>query len=219
MTYIYDILLNFNDNFYEFYEWEKGDYIYHIKKIPIIKIDTNLMELLFTKKIKFTKEFGNLINSKVELFGNRKSKLKYCCLFTDGYKVLGVLLNDNLEIDKLSDLLLDEASDAINISNRSNINNLEYNIVGSFKNNYLLTRKEKIIKKYLEDEIKNIYKNKEYSKLKYIYYEYFNNNVDNIDEAYNNLINSLKLEVTDKHLNLYNLLHLKEECKNMKMGG
>lgn len=219
MTYIYDILLNFNDDFYEFYEWEKGDYIYHVKKIPIIKIDTNLMELLFSKKIKFTKELGNMIYSKVDLFGNRKYKLKYCCLFTDGYKVLGVLLNDNLEVNKLSDLLLDEASDTINISNRSNIVELEYNIIGNNKYNYLLTRYENNIKKYLEEELKNIYKNKEDSKLKYIYYEYFNNNIDNIDEAYKELKNSLKLEVTDKHINLYNLLHLKEECKNMKMGG
>ena len=219
MTYIYDILLYFNDDFYEFYEWEKGDYIYHVKKIPIIKIDTNLMELLFSKKIKFTKELGNMIYSKVDLFGNRKYKLKYCCLFTDGYKVLGVLLNDNLEIDKISDLLLDEASDAINISNRSNIVDLEYNIIGNNKYNYLLTRYENNIKKYLEEELKNIYKNKEDSKLKYIYYEYFNNNIDNIDEAYKELKNSLKSEVTDKHINLYNLLHLKEECKNMKMGG
>ncbi len=219
MTYIYDILLNFNDDFYEFYEWEKGDYIYHVKKIPIIKIDTNLMELLFSKKIKFTKELGNMIYSKVDLFGNRKYKLKYCCLFTDGYKVLGVLLNDNLEVNKLSDLLLDEASDAINISNRSNIVDLEYNIIGNNKYNYLLTRYENNIKKYLEEELKNIYKNKEDSKLKYIYYEYFNNNIDNIDDAYKELKNSLKLGVTEKHINLYNLLHLKEECKNMKMGG
>ena len=218
MTYIYDILLNFNNEFYEFYEWEKGDYIYHIKKIPIIKVETNIMELLFTKKIKFTKNFGNIINYKVELFGNKKNKLKYACLFTDGYKVLGVLLNENLEIDKKSDLLLDEANDAINISSRSNFISLEYTIVGNNKYNFILTRQEKNIKKYLEEELKNIYKKKEDNKLKYIYFEYFNKNIDNTINAYKELKNSLKDEVTDKHMKIYNLLHLKEECNNINNG-
>ena len=38
MTYIYDILLNFNEEYYEFYDWNKEDTIVHIKKIPIYKI-------------------------------------------------------------------------------------------------------------------------------------------------------------------------------------
>ena len=216
MTYIYDILLNFNNDFYEFYEWEKGDNIYHIKKIPIIKIDTSLMELLFRKKIKFTKELGNIIIYKVDLFGNKKNKLKYCCLFTDGYKVLGVLLNDNFEVDKISDLLLDEANDAINISSRSNVLALEYTILrNNNNNNFLLTRFEKNIKTYLEEEFNNIYKKKEMSKLKYLYFEYFNNNIDNIDKIYKALRDSLNNEITDKHIKLYNLLHLKEECQNI----
>ena len=44
MIYIYDILLNLNNDFYEFYEWEKNDNIFHIKKIPIFLVDTNFME-------------------------------------------------------------------------------------------------------------------------------------------------------------------------------
>ncbi len=215
MTYIYDILLNFNNDFYEFYEWEKGDNIYHVKKIPIIKIETSLMELLFRKKIKFTKELGNVIIYKVDLFGNKKNKLKYCCLFTDGYKVLGILLNDNLEIDKISDLLIDEANDAINISSRSNVLSLEYTILRNNNNNFLLTRFEKNIKSYLEKELNNIYKKKEYNKLKYLYFEYFNNNIDDIDKIYKDLYDSFNKEITDKHVKLYNLLHLKEECQNI----
>ena len=218
MIYIYDILLNFNKEFFEFYEWEKKDYIYHIKKIPLIKIDTNLMEMLYNKILIFSKELGDLIYLKTDLFGNKKNKLKYSCLFTDGYKVLGVLFNDNLEIEKVSDLLLDEANDAINISSRSSIIKLEYNIIRNKKYNYSLTRYEKNIKNYLEEELKRIYKNKEDSKLKYLYFEYFNNNINNTSEAYKELKNSLKKEVTEKHIKLYSLLHLNEEFNNMNMG-
>ena len=34
MEYIYDIVLNFNDCYYEFYEWKSTDKIINIKRIP-----------------------------------------------------------------------------------------------------------------------------------------------------------------------------------------
>ena len=33
MKYIYDIILNFNERLYEFYEWKDNDDIEYIKKI------------------------------------------------------------------------------------------------------------------------------------------------------------------------------------------
>jgi len=40
MTYIYDILLNFNDSLlYEFYEWSSNDDIENMKKIKLVKVD------------------------------------------------------------------------------------------------------------------------------------------------------------------------------------
>ena len=38
MNYIYDILLNFNDMLYDFYDWNVKDNILHIRKIPLIQI-------------------------------------------------------------------------------------------------------------------------------------------------------------------------------------
>ena len=38
MNYIYDILLNFQNEYYDFFEWNTNDQITHIKKIPIIKV-------------------------------------------------------------------------------------------------------------------------------------------------------------------------------------
>ena len=51
MIYIYDILLNFNTEFFEFYEWEKSDLLFHIKKIPIYKVETKVIEDFLTKKV------------------------------------------------------------------------------------------------------------------------------------------------------------------------
>ena len=218
MTYIYDILLNFNDVFYEFYEWEKDDQIYHIKKIPLFKIDSKVLENIFIKKIKLNNNLCNLINNKTELYGNKNGRyIRYCCLLTDGYKVIGIQINNNLEIEKISDLLLDEAMDTINISSRLNITSLEYTIIGNRKINYFLTKKEVMIKKYLKDELKKIYKNNERLKLEYLYFEYFNKNNNNFDDAYKELNKTLNNNITDKHLNLYNILHLNEECLNIQI--
>ena len=38
MKYIYDILLNYNERLYEFYEWEDNDYFDYVKKIEVIKV-------------------------------------------------------------------------------------------------------------------------------------------------------------------------------------
>ena len=156
MTYIYDILLNFNQDFYEFYEWEKGDYLTLIKKIPIYKVKSSFLEDVLTKKIKINDPITLEIMNKCEIIENKKVKqLKYACLITDGYKVLAISLNNNLEILKVSDLLLDEASDVLAISKGYKIREIAYNTKGE-KNNYnFLTRKEIKIKKYLKEELKN----------------------------------------------------------------
>ena len=41
MNYIYDIALNFQKYFCEFYEWRREDKISNIRKIPLYRITTN----------------------------------------------------------------------------------------------------------------------------------------------------------------------------------
>ena len=38
MIYIYDIILNFNKDYYEFFQWKKSDKILNVKKIPAFKV-------------------------------------------------------------------------------------------------------------------------------------------------------------------------------------
>ena len=39
MNYIYDIVLNFNKLYYDFYEWKESDNLLNFRKIPLFKID------------------------------------------------------------------------------------------------------------------------------------------------------------------------------------
>ncbi len=209
MIYIYDILLNLNNDFYEFYEWEKNDNIFHIKKIPIFLVDTNFMEDLLTKKITINDPIVMEMYNKTEYFDTKKIKtIKYAALFTDSYRVVGVLLDDDYKVIKISDLLLEEALDAIDISERCNLRTITYNIVGTKKDYSFLTRSEIKIRKSLILEIKNAYKEKDFSKLEYLYFEYFNEDSHDIDEICEKLINSLKREINEKHKKLYDLIKL-----------
>jgi len=213
MTYIYDILLNFNEDFYEFYEWEKNDKIYHIKKIPIFKVNTTFMEDLLTKKIEIDKNFLNIIINKTEVFDSKRIKnIKYSCLLTDTYKVIGALFKDGKIY--LSDLLLDEASDAISIANRCNLIDIEYNIIENKKINYFETRNEINLRNNLYNEITSIYNANDINKLEYIYFEYFNKNNIDINSIYQELINSLD-NINSKHLKLYELIKLCKKTSNL----
>ena len=53
MNYIYDILVNFKETLYDFYEWNKNDNITHIRKIPLFRINDIFFKdfYLFTKKL------------------------------------------------------------------------------------------------------------------------------------------------------------------------
>ncbi len=209
MVYIYDILLNFNNDFYEFYEWEKNDSICHIKKIPIFKVDTEFMEDLLSKKMIIDDPIMVSIVNKTEVFDNKKIKnLKYACIFTDTYRVLGVLFNDNYQVFKISDLLLDEAVDAIDISRRCTFSKITYTIVGNKKDYSFLTRSEIKIKKYLLGEIKNAYKEEDKEKLEYLYFEYFGKLETDKEKIVEELKESLKVEINDAHRRLFELLKL-----------
>ena len=134
MIYIYDIILNFNSVFYEFYEWDSKDNLTFIRKIPLVKVDTNFINDILTKKVVIDDPIVLEITNKCEITSCKKAnKIKYACLFTDSLKVIGVILNDKKQIIKVSDLLLDEANDVINISKRTNIRSITYNILENKK--------------------------------------------------------------------------------------
>ena len=61
MNYIYDILINFNENLYDFYDWNLNDQIDHIRKIPVFKTDSEFLYNLKKNDIILNKDFLNKI--------------------------------------------------------------------------------------------------------------------------------------------------------------
>ena len=215
MTYIYDILLNFNNDFYEFYEWNSDDYLYHIKRIHLIKIDSKTYNDILNNKVEIKDDLLFNIFNKCEYFDNRKvMSIPYAIMLTDSYRVMAITLNMNGIVTKYSSLLLDEEEDVLEVSEKLGTIKLNYSIIEERKLNNL-TRNERNIIKYIKKDLDRAYKDKNINKLKYLYYEYFNKENDDIKLIYNSLIDTLNNKINDKHYDLYNLIKLSLTHKNV----
>ena len=205
MNYIYDVLLNFNDKLYEFYDWNKSDDVKHVRRVPIFKISTKqLLDIKNNNIIIIDKSFLDLIINKTEYFSNRKvEKIKYSCIFSDGEKALGVLFNSNGESIKYSSMLIDEEAEVNELCSEMkdyllNIDINKKNIISDLK-----TRLDMEKEQFILNEIKALKDNKKNDKLKYIYYDCF----DKKEESVSKIIDEIKLKLKQNNFDIRNKLY------------
>lgn len=86
-----------------------------------------------------------------------------------------------------SDLLIEEALDIIEIMKKVKPVDIKYQILNKSEFS-LTTRSEEQKLNFMKREISNIYKNNDFDKLKYIYYECFNKEENSLVDMYNNLM-------------------------------
>lgn len=212
MVYIYDILLNFNKDLIEYFEWEDTDSIKYVKKVALFKVENKVLFDMINKLIVFSEEFINNV-PKYEMNGMKDAGS--VCLFTDGFMVIGVLIKEGKPV-LFSRLLLDEESEVLDISSKMSVSNIEYSIKGErYFNKENLTRKELLIKEKLSLEIDRLFEEKNYDKLLYLYYEYTNKEGNNIEYVYKFLKNSIN-DFNDKHRYLFDILLLSNANLNEK---
>lgn len=204
MKYIYDIILNFNERLYEFYEWKDNDDIEYIKRIPIFKVSNDVFSDLKNNKVVVNNEFINTICNKCEIYGNYGIlKIEYTCLFCIDDDVIALEFNEKGETIYISDLYIDEKVDILSYIKKLDVYDLQYKTLNKY-NDYLITRKEIDMIKFIKREISTIYKNDNFDKLRYIYYECFNKIEENISK-----INSdLEKYIFENPNKLYDLLML-----------
>ncbi len=204
MNYIYDVLLNFNDKLYEFYDWNKSDDVKHVRRVPIFKISTKQLLDIKNNNIIIDKSFLDLIINKTEYFSNRKvEKIKYSCIFSDGEKALGVLFNSNGESIKYSSMLIDEEAEVNELCSEMkdyllNIDINKKNIISDLK-----TRLDMEKEQFILNEIKALKDNKKNDKLKYIYYDCF----DKKEESVSKIIDEIKLKLKQNNFDIRNKLY------------
>lgn len=192
MKYIYDIKLNFNNEFYEFYEWEKKDKITHMNKIPSYKITNKDIYNLKYNTIKVNKDF----------FKNKNQTF----IFSNGYSVIAVKFNNEGYNKLKSDINIENQEEIINIINNQKTIKLNYKIIKKEKIEFK-TRIEKENKNKLIKKITEIYNNKEYNKINYIYLECFNNKNNSVEKKYN-IIKKEIIKGKDNFYKIFNIFKL-----------
>ena len=205
MVYVYDIVLNLNDELLEFFEWEDSDKIKYIKKVPLVKTDDTFIYNLINNNIKLEDNFIDSIKNKTVYYDN-KEKNYPIIIFANGDLAIALLIKDNKTF-LYSRLLLDEEYEVMNIASRLSTTKMNYIVINKKDINNNLTREERRIKDVLLNEIKYLYNNNKLDKLNYYYYEYFNELNNNTEDVYKKLISSLN-KIDDKHLKLLEVVNL-----------
>lgn len=204
MNYIYDILLNFDSMIYDHYEWNLNDNIYHIKKIPIFKVNENIISDVFNYNLIINQEFLSKIKNKTELYLNKGTKqIEYACILCNEEKVIALKLDNKGKITKYSKMLISEELETIDNEELISYTKIEY-IKEKKKTKQELKTKEEIKKtEYLKTKLKNSSK----EELEYLYYELYNKKANNI-EIKTELEKELKIwnEKTNKMYEFYNLI-------------
>ena len=207
MNYIYDILLNFKKEFFEFYEWNLNDDIINIRKIPVFKVRKNQLYDFKNCNLKLNQKFLKSIFNKSEIFkGRNKKSIKYSFLVGNNDDVLAIYLDDEGKILYKSDLLIDEYEDTLEVMNELDITDIEYETICTNSFDFK-TRNEKEKICYI---INHLYKTSE-DKLKYLYYEFFDKKEENIDVIKNTIIKKIDndFNFVNKVYDFYKLISYK----------
>ena len=186
MNYIYDIVLNFNKKYYSFYEWNRKDNIINVKKIPLFLVDNECFNIMKYDNVYVSKDFINVIRDKTYTY--TRSKLGPSILISNEKEVIAIMFNENGNLIKRSSLTLDEEEEVLD----EIVNNEIYNIPiikhTKVKNDNVtrsIREKRDFLLKYISNEKNDI-------NLKYLYYDYFEKDEDNIKDIKDKLIKEIK---------------------------
>lgn len=199
MNFIYDILVNFNSELYDFYEWNTSDNVTHIRKIPLFRISTNALEQIKNNSIKLDLEFLKKIENKTERFTTRDvEKISYAALFSDLNEVYALKFDKKGNSTGISKLLIDESEDVLEVACRCSEVNINFEVLKEKSNHNFKTRMQREMYNYLNKSLNRLEKANDYEKLSYLYFECFNEKEDMIDVIIRKLKQNMDNEKTLK---------------------
>lgn len=205
MNYIYDIYLNLNETLYDFFDWNKNDKLIHIKKIPVIKVNEDIIKALINNNIKIKNELLTQIYDKTEVW-NMNRRINYCALFATNSDIIAIEFNKNGKNISKSVLFIDEELEVLEIVNKLLEKTIDFEILNKQKNIFK-TRKQVKEDKFICTELKNMNE----SRLNYVYFECFGKREKNKETILENI---KKLQKNSKiYKNLYDILKLTATTK------
>lgn len=210
MNYIYDVLLNFQKEFYDFYEWNQGDEILHIRKTPLFYINNRDYQIIKNSIVCFEKDFCDKIHNRTERFKKiNVALLNYVFLLSNGKETMAVKLNRNGIVTQKSSLLLDENEEISEMAEDLKLYEINYKVI---KNNIptLQTRYEKENILDVSNKLTVLYNHKDDEKIKFLYLECFGENEDDVNRAFHKLQKEIhNNKYTLKMIDFFNIINQK----------
>lgn len=208
MKYIYDIVLNFNKDYFCFYEWNKKDTIINIKKIPLFVVDNETFNTMKYDKVMVSTSFIDLIREKAYAYS--KNKVGNSTLLSNGKEVIAVLFDNNGNLIKRSSLLIDEEEEVLDEIDNNDIFKIEIISIKKVKIENI-NRGEKEKKLFLNKYIKN---ENNITNLKYLYYDYFETDEENKTIIKKKLLEEINGNWTDKLNSFYETAKMFNKINN-----
>lgn len=204
MNYYYDVLLNFLDTNIYFYEWDNLDNIEYYKRVPLIQVNSKTLKDFINNNIVVEKEFLDTIKDKAKKRDNCSS---YTAIFADKNGSIALEFDENGKSIARSFLSLEDDLNICEILYTIDILKVNYKINTSIDYNDNLRIEDKI-KLIIKTEVKSLYKKQDFTKLKYLFMEWFNKiPVDN-EVMYQLMIEELNNKIGDKEKKIYDLIKL-----------
>ena len=186
MEYIYDILLNYNKEFYEFYEWKNKDNIINVRKIPCFKVSEDVYIKLKYNIVVLEEKFVEMIKGKT-------------------------MIDNKGRIIQRSSLLLEESEEII-----EEFADKKITVINIIRNQNSKCTKVGRLERERKQEIKQNINNDKLGieKLKYIFYDYFEEEENNDKIIKQKILKELNKPWNKKLNNMYNTIKLISKIKN-----
>jgi len=203
MSYIYDIVLNFNKLYYEFYEWKETDNLLNFKKIPLFKVnDVDYLALRYDDIVMDNDFISGIKDSSYLVDSNEKI---IACLISNGKGAIGIKFDDGGNIVGRSSLIFDEEEEVLEEVITSNEYPIKYILINHNLDNKMFSRciyekKEYLIYFFNSNNNIDIYR--------YIYYDFYEREESNVNKIKNRLLNILNNDWNDECERLYNSIKL-----------
>lgn len=198
MNYIYDIVLNFQENYYQFFEWNRTDKIKNISKISVYHITDEDLLILKDNQVIIDNDFLSKIKED-----NPKHK-KIICLVSNLKQTIGLQISEDGTILKRSSLLFEEEQEVNDFCKTLPLTKIHYiqNIAIPQKNILRLEREKK------DTLIEYLNRTNDIVTLKYLYYEYFKKECQNSKKMKQILLQELEKEWNQNQNKLYQIIKL-----------
>ena len=208
MNYIYDIVLNFQNNYYQFFEWNRNDKIKNISKIILYHIkDKDLNDLMYNKVI-IDEHFLAILKEKTQKYK------KIMCLVSNTKQTIGLLFSNDGILLKRSSLLFEEENEVNSLAKDLPVTFITY------KENQFVEPNNKLrIEIEKKDSLINfINQTNDILTLKYLYYEYFKKECNDKDLIKKTLLKEIEKEWNENQHNLYKIIKIltKKNYKSKK---